>query len=67
LATIGRLPTSPIRTLFRTDALAKIIDHNPQFVLFSDKLATKDFFKRPLPDLPVPRTLWIGRDAMPSG
>ena len=41
----------------------KIVDHNPQFILFSDKLATKDFLKARCPDLPVPRTLWIGRDA----
>ena len=41
----------------------KIVDHNPLFVLFSDKLATKDYMRQRCPDLPVPRTLWIGRDA----
>jgi len=41
----------------------KIVDHNPQFVLFSDKLATKNFLQERCPDLPVPRTLWIGQDA----
>jgi hypothetical protein len=41
----------------------KVLDHNPQFVLFSDKLATKDFLKARCPELPVPRTLWVGRDA----
>jgi hypothetical protein len=41
----------------------KLVDHNPQFVVFSDKLATKDFIRGRCPDLPLPRTLWVGRDA----
>ena len=41
----------------------KIVDHNPQFVVFSDKLATKEFVQARCPELSVPRTLWIGRDA----
>jgi hypothetical protein len=41
----------------------KAVDHNPQFVIFSDKLATKEFMGRCCPDLPVPKVLWIGRDA----
>ncbi len=32
----------------------KIVDRNPQFVLFSDKLATKDYVQRLCPDLAVP-------------
>jgi hypothetical protein len=41
----------------------KIVDHDPKFVVFSDKLATKRYCQRICPDLPVPRTLWIGGDA----
>lgn len=41
----------------------KIVDHNPQFVIFSDKLATKEFLQRHCPELALPRTLWLGRDA----
>lgn len=41
----------------------KTVDHNPQFVIFSDKLATKEFLLERCPELPVPRTLWTGRDA----
>lgn len=40
----------------------KIVDHNPQFVVFSDKLATKAYHRRVCPDLAVPETLWVGRD-----
>jgi hypothetical protein len=45
-----------------------LVDHNPLFILFSDKLATKDFLKSRCPDLPVPRTLWVGcdTDAIPD-
>lgn len=62
--TISRLPNiaNPQRYAERM-LWRKIVDHNPQFVLFSDKLATKDFLKGHCPDLPVPRTLWVGRDA----
>ena len=47
----------------------KILDRNPQFVVFSDKLATKDYIKKRCPDLPVPGTLWVGDDAsaIPDG
>jgi hypothetical protein len=41
----------------------KVVDRNPDFVTFSDKLATKDFIQRVCPDLPVPRTLWAGTAA----
>jgi hypothetical protein len=60
----GRLPNIANPQRYSERMLwRKIVDHNPQFVLFSDKLATKDFLKSRCPDLPVPRTLWIGRDA----
>jgi len=60
----GRLPNiaNPQRYTERM-LWRKTVDHNPQFVLFSDKLAAKDFLKGRCPDLSVPRTLWIGRNA----
>ncbi len=38
----------------------KLFDHNPAFVTFSDKLATKDWIAARLPDLPAAETLWVG-------
>lgn len=65
----GRLPNiaNPQRYTERM-LWRKTVDHNPQFVLFSDKLAAKDFLKARCPDLPIPRTLWIGcdTDAIPD-
>lgn len=40
----------------------KLVDHSPHFVIFADKLATKGYLQRRCPELPLPRTLWIGRD-----
>ncbi len=40
----------------------RLIDHNPLFITLSDKLAAKDYIRSVCPDLPVPRTLWRGRD-----
>lgn len=60
----GRLPNIANPQRYSERMLwRKIVDRNPQFVLFSDKLAAKDFLKDRCPDLPVPRTLWVGRDA----
>jgi hypothetical protein len=60
----GRLPNiaNPRRYTERM-LWRKIVDHDPQFVVFSDKLAAKDYCKRICPDLPIPNTLWIGDDA----
>lgn len=38
----------------------KLFDHNPQFVVFSDKLATKEWIAARLPELPMAETLWVG-------
>lgn len=38
----------------------KVFDHNPAFVMFSDKLAAKEYVTRTCPGLAVPRTLWTG-------
>ena len=60
----GRLPNiaSPNRYSERM-LWRKLVDNNPQFVVFSDKLATKEFIRNRCPDLPLPRTLWAGSDA----
>lgn len=60
----GRLPNIANPGKFSERMLwRKIVDHNPQFVIFSDKLATKEFWRRHCPDLPVPRVSWVGTDA----
>lgn len=41
----------------------KTVDFNPEFVVFSDKLACKDHVRRICPDLPQAATLWAGTDA----
>lgn len=41
----------------------KLVDHNPQFVVFADKLAAQEFIRARCPDLRLPQTLWVGRDA----
>ena len=37
----------------------KLLDHNPVFRVFCDKLATKDYVRAVCPSLQVPRTLWV--------
>jgi len=62
--TLHRLPNVAAPQLYSERMLwRKLVDHNPLFVVFSDKLAMKEFFRHRLPDLPLPRTLWIGDDA----
>lgn len=38
----------------------KLIDRNPAFVTFADKLATKAWVAERLPELPLPETVWVG-------
>lgn len=38
----------------------KLFDHNPAFVTFADKLATKEWIAARLPDLAIPETVWTG-------
>lgn len=38
----------------------KLLDRNPRFVEFADKLAAKDYCRRTCPSLAIPRTLWVG-------
>lgn len=61
---VGRLPDIAYPGRYSERMLwRKLVDHNPQFITFSDKLATKDYCRRICPDLPLPRTLWVGDDA----
>lgn len=41
----------------------KVVNHDPKFIVFSDKLATKEYCRKVCPDLASPRTLWVGTDA----
>ncbi len=60
----GRQPNIANPQLYTERMLWRmIVDHNPQFVLFSDKLTAKEYVKRRCPELLLPQTLWIGRDA----
>jgi len=38
----------------------KLFDRNPRFVIFADKLATKDWIAERLPQLATAETLWVG-------
>jgi len=60
----GRLPNIAVPRRYSERMLwRKVVDHNPLFVCFSDKLAAKEYVRQRCPDLPIPRTLWIGGDA----
>jgi len=41
----------------------KIFDHNPLFVTFCDKLATKEYVRARAPGIRMPATLWVGYSA----
>ncbi|MDX6767512.1 MAG: hypothetical protein SFU85_12070 [Candidatus Methylacidiphilales bacterium] len=41
----------------------KILDRNPRFIVFCDKLATKAFIRERCSGLALPETLWIGTDS----
>lgn len=60
----GRLPDIAHPRLYTERMLwRKLVDHNPRFVMFTDKLAAKAYCRRVCPELPLPRTLWSGSDA----
>jgi hypothetical protein len=40
----------------------KVFDHDPQFTVFCDKLAAKDYVASRCPDIPAARVLWQGND-----
>lgn len=41
----------------------KIFDRNPLFQVFCDKLATKEYISKTIPETKTPKTLWIGNKA----
>src|SRR5262245_56560898 len=41
----------------------KVVDHNPRFAMFADKLAAKEYARERCPDLAIPWTLWAGESA----
>lgn len=47
----------------------KLFDHNPAFVVLSDKVAAKPYIAERCPGLPQARVLWVGSDpdAVPAG
>lgn len=60
----GRFPNIANPRLYSERMLwRKTMDRNPLFVVFSDKLAAKDFVQQRCPGLAVPRTLWVGSNA----
>lgn len=38
----------------------KLFNHNPLFVVLNDKLASKELIAKLVPELALPRTLWVG-------
>lgn len=40
----------------------RLIDHNPQFPVWADKLRGKEFVQSRVPDISVPETLWVEAD-----
>ena len=61
---LGYLPNPAAPVSYHEKILwRKIIDHNPLFVLLTDKLAAKERIHMLVPELRLPETLWIGEDA----
>ncbi|MDX8443504.1 ATP-grasp fold amidoligase family protein [Mesorhizobium australafricanum] len=60
---MGYLPNPAAPTRYNELMLwRKITDHNPLFVKLTDKLAAKTYIRAACPELPVPETLWSGRN-----
>ncbi|AHF00145.1 ATP-grasp fold amidoligase family protein [Thioalkalivibrio paradoxus] len=58
---LGHLPQILIPRTYNEKMLWRmILDHNPLFVTFSDKLASKALFQRSCPELRLPAVLWQG-------
>lgn len=61
---LGYLPNPAAPVSYHEKILwRKIIDHNPLFVILTDKLAAKERVQVLAPELRLPETLWIGQDA----
>jgi hypothetical protein len=66
---LGYLPNPAVPRTYNEKVLwRKLLDHDRRFVAFADKLAAKEYARARCPDLPIPRTLWIGdtADAIPD-
>jgi hypothetical protein len=60
---IGKLPNVADPKTFHEKMLwRKIFDHDPRFVDYCDKIATKSRFTTRCPDLPVAKLLWSGEN-----
>ena len=58
---VGYDPDLALPTKYNEKLLwRKVFDHNPDFILFSDKLATKEFMAKEAPEVRIPQTLWSG-------
>lgn len=67
---IGMFPNIAHPSLYSERMLwRRMLDRNPLFVTFSDKLATKEYMSRVCPELSVAETLWVGHDSreIPDG
>jgi hypothetical protein len=63
LLKVGYLPNVARALRYNEKMLwRKIFDHNPLFVTFTDKLATKELISRICPQLKIAEVLWIGDD-----
>lgn len=63
VARLGYLPNPAAPTRYNELMLwRKIVDRNPLFVTLTDKLAAKAYIRAACPELPVPETIWSGRD-----
>lgn len=61
---VGYFPNVAVPRRYNEKMLwRKVFDHNPQFTIFADKLATKRFQAERRPGLRVLPVLWKGRDA----
>lgn len=60
---MGRYPNVAVPVSFEEKFLwRKIFDRNPLFQQISDKLLAKQFAASRLPNVSIPRTLWVGVD-----
>lgn len=60
----GYFPNIAFPKLYHEKMLwRKIFDHNPMFTIFSDKIATKTYVSKLIPDVKIPATLWAGKNA----
>lgn len=60
---IGYYPNVALPSKYHEKMLwRKIFDHHPLFVIFCDKLTTKEYTRKLIPEIKIPETLWSGLD-----